>query len=214
MCYVFRTTLIGYARVSTLDQDPALQLDALKAAGCERLYEEKASGAKEDRPELAKALDHMRKGDVLVVWKLDRLARSLKQLVLILEDLGLRGIGFRCLAPAIDTTTPEGRLLYSITAAFAEFEREIIRQRTRAGLKTALARGRKGGRPKALTPDKIAKAKAMLRDPTISVAAVAEMLGVSRATNSYTRSPDAGAGSVLDAISPVSRRRTNRLGAR
>jgi DNA invertase Pin-like site-specific DNA recombinase len=177
--------LIGYARVFTLDQDPALQLDALKAAGCERLYEEKASGAKEDRPELAKALDHMRRGDVLVVWKLDRLARSLKQLVLILEDLGQRGIGFRCLAPAIDTTPPpppEGRLLYSITAAFAEFEREIIRQRTRAGLKAALARGRKGGRPRALTPDKIAKANAMLRDPTISVAAVAEMLGVSRAT--------------------------------
>ncbi len=100
--------LIGYARASTLDQNPALQLDALKAAGCERLYEEKASGAKEDRPQLAKALDHMRKGDVLVVWKLDRLARSLKQLVLILEDLGQRGIGFRCLAPAIDHHYPGG----------------------------------------------------------------------------------------------------------
>ena len=215
MCYVFRTTLIGYARVSTLDQDPALQLDALKAAGCERLYEEKASGAKEDRPELAKALDHMRKGDVLVVWKLDRLARSLKQLVLILEDLGLRGIGFRCLAPAIDTTTPEGRLLYSITAAFAEFEREIIRQRTRAGLKTALARGRKGGRPKALTPDKIAKAKAMLRDPTISVAAVAEMLGVSRATiYSYHPKRARERSKSLKRYRPVPHRRANRLGAR
>ena len=132
----------------------------------------------------------MRKGDVLVVWKLDRLARSLKQLVLILEDLGQCGIGFRCLAPAIDTTTPEGRLLYSITAAFAEFEREIIRQRTRAGLKAALARGRKGGRPRVLTPDKITKANAMLRDPTISVAAVAEMLGVSRATI-YSYLPEA-----------------------
>ncbi len=100
--------LIGYARVSTLDQSPALQLDALKAAGCERLYEEKASGAKEDRPQLAKALDHMRKGDVLVVWKLDRLARSLKQLVLLLEDLGQRDIGFRCLALAIDHHYPGG----------------------------------------------------------------------------------------------------------
>jgi len=106
--------LIGYARVSTTDQDLALQL---RAAGCERIFEEKASGAKEDRPELTKLLDHGRKGDVLVVWKLDRLARSLKQLVLVLEDLGKRGIGFRCLAPAIDTTTPEGRLL-SIAEGF------------------------------------------------------------------------------------------------
>jgi DNA invertase Pin-like site-specific DNA recombinase len=182
--------LIGYARVSTADQDLALQLDALSAAGCERLYEEKASGAKEDRPELAKAFDHMRKGDVLVVWKLDRLARSLKQLVLVLEDLGKRGVGFRCLAPAIDTTTPEGRLLYSITGAFAEFEREIIRQRTRAGLKSALARGRKGGRPKALDTAALAKARAMLRDPEISVAAVAEVLGVSRSTL-YLHLPEA-----------------------
>lgn len=182
--------LIGYARVSTTDQDLALQLDALKAAGCERIFEEKASGAKEDRPELAKLLDHARKGDVLVVWKLDRLARSLKQLVLVLEDLGKRGIGFRCLAPAIDTTTPEGRLLYSITGAFAEFERAIIQQRTRAGLKAALARGRKGGRPKALDDAAKSKARAMLRDPEISVAAVAEVLGVSR-TTLYAHLPQA-----------------------
>jgi DNA invertase Pin-like site-specific DNA recombinase len=182
--------LIGYARVSTTDQDLALQLDALRAAGCERIYEEKASGAREDRPELAKLLDHARKGDVLVVWKLDRLARSLKQLVLVLEDLGKRGIGFRCLAPAIDTTTPEGRLLYSITGAFAEFERAIIQQRTRAGLKAALARGRKGGRPKALDEASKAKARAMLRDPEISVAAVAEVLGVSRSTL-YAHLPEA-----------------------
>jgi DNA invertase Pin-like site-specific DNA recombinase len=190
--------LIGYARVSTTDQDLALQLDALKASGCERIYEEKASGAKEDRPELARALDHMRKGDVLVVWKLDRLARSLKQLVLVLEDLGKRGVGFRCLAPAIDTTTPEGRLLYSITGAFAEFEREIIRQRTRAGLKAALARGRKGGRPRALNDAVKAKARAMLRDPGISVAAVAEVLGVSRSTL-YLHLPEARKRSKEDA---------------
>jgi DNA invertase Pin-like site-specific DNA recombinase len=182
--------LLGYARVSTTDQDLALQLAALRAAGCERTFEEKASGAKEDRPELARLLGHARKGDVLVVWKLDRLARSLKQLVLVLEDLGKRGIGFRCLAPAIDTTTPEGRLLYSITGAFAEFEREIISQRTRAGLKAALARGRKGGRPKSLDADDIAKARAMLRDPTISVAAIAKLLGVSRVTI-YSYLPEA-----------------------
>lgn len=174
--------IIGYARVSTLDQDTALQTDALKAAGCERIFEEKASGAKEDRPELARALDHMRKGDVLMVWKLDRLARSLKQLVLVLDDLGRRGIGFRCLAPAIDTTTPEGRLLYSITGAFAEFERALIQERTKAGLRAALARGRKGGRRKALSEDDLAKARAMLRDGTITVAAVAKTFGVSRPT--------------------------------
>jgi len=174
--------LIGYARVSTLDQKPALQLDALKAAGCERVFEEKASGAKEDRPQLVKALDHMRPGDVLVVWKLDRLARSLKQLVTVLDDLGQRGIGFRCLAPAIDTTTPEGRLLYSITGAFAEFERAIIQQRTRAGLKAALARGRKGGRPPALKPEDLTKARALLNDPMIPVKDIAAMFGVSRAT--------------------------------
>lgn len=190
--------LIGYARVSTIDQDLALQLDALNAAGCERIFEEQASGAKEERPELARVLDHMRKGDVLVVWKLDRLARSLKQLVLVLEDLGKRGVGFRCLAPAIDTTSPEGRLLYSITGAFAEFEREIIRQRTRAGLKAALARGRKGGRPKALNDTAKAKARAMLRDPEISVASVAKVLGISRSTL-YLHLPEARKRSQEDA---------------
>ena len=174
--------LIGYARVSTLDQSPALQLDALRAVGCERVFEEMASGAKEDRPQLLAALDHMRAGDVLVVWKLDRLARSLKQLVNLLEVLNGRSIGFRCLAPAIDTTTPEGRLLYSITGAFAEFERAIIQQRTKAGLTAALARGRKGGRRPKLDAEGITAARAMLKDATLSVAAVAKRLGVSRAT--------------------------------
>lgn len=174
--------LIGYARVSTLDQSPALQLDALRTVGCERVFEEMASGAKEDRPQLLAALDHMRAGDVLVVWKLDRLARSLKQLVNLLEVLNGRSIGFRCLAPAIDTTTPEGRLLYSITGAFAEFERAIIQQRTKAGLTAALARGRKGGRRPKLDAEGITAARAMLKDATLSVAAVAKRLGVSRAT--------------------------------
>lgn len=196
----FLYMLIGYARVSTLDQDTALQTDALLAAGCERIFEERASGAKEDRPELTRALDMMRKGDVLVVWKLDRLARSLKQLVLVLDDLSQRGIGFRCLAPAIDTTTPEGRLLYSITGAFAEFERAIIQQRTKAGLKAALARGRKGGRPKALSPDDLTAARAMLRDGTISVAVVAERFGVSRPTI-YKYIPEARARAQQEAKS-------------
>lgn len=182
--------LIGYARVSTLDQDPGLQLDALTAAGCERVFQEKASGVKEDRPQLVAALDHMRNGDVLVVWKLDRLARSIKQLVALLDTLNEKGIGFRCLAPAIDTTTPEGRLLYTITGAFAEFERELIRQRTQAGLKAALARGRKGGRRKKLDDEALAAARAMLKDPTLSVAAVAKRLGVTRSTL-YNYMPEA-----------------------
>ena len=126
--------LIGYARVSIQDQNPELQLAALKAAGCERLFEEKASGAKRDRPELNAVLSHLRKGDTLVVWKLDRLPRSLKQMTETVELLHERGIGFRSLAEAIDTTTSGGRLIFHIFGALAEFERSIIRERTTAGL--------------------------------------------------------------------------------
>jgi len=159
-----------------------LQRDALKAAGCGKIFEEKVSGVADDRPELEKAFEQLRSGDVLVIWKLDRLARSLNQLLALLERLKEADAGFRCLNPHMDTTTPEGRLFFSITGAFAEFEREIIRQRTNAGLKAALARGRKGGRPRKLNDAAIAKAKAMLTDPTISVGAIAEVLGVSRST--------------------------------
>ena len=126
--------LVGYARVSTQDQSPHLQLDALKAASCKRVFEEKASGAKRDRPELIAALSFMRSGDTLVVWKLDRLARSLTQLMETVEDLSARGIGFRSLTEAIDTTTSGGRLVFHIFGALAEFERGIIRERTTAGL--------------------------------------------------------------------------------
>src|SRR5919202_1797568 len=134
--------LVGYARVSTQDQNPELQLDALQQAGCERVFVEKASGAQRDRPELKAALDFMRgKGDVLVVWKLDRLARSLKQLIETVEDLERRGIGFRSLTEQIDTTSPGGRLVFHIFGAMAEFARSIIRERTRAGLDAARARG-------------------------------------------------------------------------
>jgi DNA invertase Pin-like site-specific DNA recombinase len=143
--------LIGYARVSTQDQSPALQLDALRAAGCNRIFEEKASGAQRDRPELKAALDYIRDGDVLAVWKLDRLARSLGQLIDTVDSLKERGIGFRSLTEQIDTTTPAGKLTFHIFGAMAEFERSIIRERTRAGLDAARARGRMGGRPRALT---------------------------------------------------------------
>ena len=174
--------LVGYARVSTQDQNPELQLDALKGAGCERVFEEKASGAKRDRPDLAAALSFMRSGDTLVVWKLDRLARSLKQLMETVEDLSARGIGFRSLTEAIDTTTSGGRLVFHIFGALAEFERGIIRERTTAGLDAARARGRVGGRPKALTSDDLAVARTLLKDGTLTIAQVAERLGVASST--------------------------------
>lgn len=174
--------LVGYARVSTADQNPDLQLDALKAAGCEKVFVEKASGAQRDRPELAAALAYVRPGDGIVVWKLDRLARSMKQLVETVEGLEGRGIGFRSLTEAIDTTTPGGKLVFHIFGALAEFERSIIRERTRAGLDAAAARGRKGGRPSKLTTDDLRAAQALLADQAITVEEVARRLKVSAAT--------------------------------
>jgi DNA invertase Pin-like site-specific DNA recombinase len=173
---------IGYARVSTAEQNLTLQTDALEAAGCERVFVEAASGAQRDRPELERALDYMRPGDTLVVWKLDRLARSMRQLIDTVELLQSKGMGFRSLTEAIDTTTAGGMLVFHIFGALAEFERAMIRERTRAGLEAARARGRKGGRPRSLTPKNIAMARSMLRDPGITVADVADALGVSPAT--------------------------------
>jgi len=174
--------LVGYARVSTQDQKPELQLDALTAAGCEKVFEEKASGAQRDRPQLTAAIEYMRQGDTLVVWKLDRLARSMKQLIETVEGLDGRGIGFRSLTEAIDTTTPGGKLVFHIFGALAEFERSIIRERTTAGLKAARDRGRLGGRPPALSAADLAAARAMLSDPEITVEAVAKRLGVAPST--------------------------------
>jgi DNA invertase Pin-like site-specific DNA recombinase len=173
---------IGYARVSTQDQKPELQLDALGATGCEKVFVEKASGATRDRPELMAALDYVRKGDTLVVWKLDRLARSLKQLIETVELLEERGIGFKSLTESIDTTTSGGRLIFHIFAALAEFERNIIRDRTNAGLEAARARGRVGGRPKALSETDLTAARALLGDPMITTKQIAERLGVSLST--------------------------------
>ena len=172
--------LIGYARVSTQEQNPALQHDALHAAGCENVYTEKASGAQRERPQLAAAIAYMRKGDTLVVWKLDRLARSIRQLIETVEMLEERGIGFRSLTEAIDTTSSGGKLIFHIFAALAEFERGIIRERTNAGLAAARARGKVGGRPPSLAPADLAAAKAMLRDPNITVEEAARRVGVSR----------------------------------
>lgn len=174
--------LVGYARVSTQDQDVSLQLDALQSAGCEKVFTEKASGAQRDRPRLGEAVAYMREGDTLVVWKLDRLARSLKQLIETVEELGGHGIGLKSLTESIDTTTSGGKLIFHIFAALAEFERGVIRERTKAGLEAARARGRTGGRPPSLSENDIAAARAMLRDPEITVGEVAKRLGVVQST--------------------------------
>ena len=180
--WILRRVNIGYARVSTAEQNLTLQTDALAAAGCERIFVETASGAQRDRPELQRALDFMRPGDTLVVWKLDRLARSMRQLIDTVELLQSKAMGFRSLTEAIDTTTAGGMLVFHIFGALAQFERAIIRERTKAGLDAARARGRKGGRPPKLSEAKLRVAKTLLRDPEISVAEVARHVGVSPAT--------------------------------
>jgi DNA invertase Pin-like site-specific DNA recombinase len=173
---------IGYARVSTQEQDLALQLDALNKEGCERIFQEKASGAQRDRPELKAALGYMRKGDTLVVWKIDRLARSLKQLIETIESFQDRGIGLKSMQDPIDTSSPSGKLVFHIFAALAEFERGVIRERTTAGLRAARERGRVGGRPPALSTKDLQAARAMLKDCDITVAAVARRLNVAAST--------------------------------
>ncbi len=174
---------IGYARVSTLDQNPELQLEKLREAGCERVIVEKASGAKADRPELTRLLrDMLREGDTLVIWKLDRLARSLKQLIETAENLKGRGIGLVSLTDAIDTSSSGGMLVFHMLGAIAEFERALIRERTAAGLAEAKRKGKKGGRPRRLTEKDTAAAKALLADGSLTSKEVAARFGVSKAT--------------------------------
>jgi len=173
---------IGYARISTQDQSVDLQSDALTAAGCEKVFQDIASGAKSDRAGLAEAVEFARAGDTLVVWKLDRLGRSLKHLIETVNQLHERGIGFASLQENIDTTTSGGKLIFHVFGALAEFERELIRERTQAGLKAARARGRKGGRKEKLTPKQVEIAKAMVSDPNISISSICEMLKISKPT--------------------------------
>ena len=201
---------IGYARVSTSDQNPMLQLDALEKIGCMRVFRDKASGAKTDRPGLSAALGFVREGDVLVVWKLDRLGRSLPHLIDTVSTLDARGVGFRSLTEAIDTTTPGGRLIFHIFGALSQFERDLIRERTRAGLAAALARGRKGGRRPVMSDDKLRIAK-ILMEQGLTVREAAGRIKVGKTTlyaaiaetSSLSNAPRS-----CDSHSPMRRNRT------
>lgn len=177
-----KASRVGYARVSTADQDAALQVDELESAGCGRIFVDTASGALRDRPQLSAALDYVRSGDVLVVWRLDRLGRSLRHLIDTVEDLNGRGVGLVSLREAIDTTTPSGRLVLHIFGSLAEFERELIIERTTAGLAAARLRGRLTGRPSKVTPAQLRTARAMYASGDHTAGEIAAALGVSRAT--------------------------------
>lgn len=189
--------LIGYARVSDASQNHDLQLDALRQAGCERIFVETASGARSDRLELAKALEMARAGDALVVWRLDRAGRSLRHLIEIAERLQQRGVAFRSLTESIDTGTTSGRFLFNILGALGQMEREIIVERTRAGLRAAAARGRRGGRPPVIDADKLRAAKAMLASGTMTATEVARQVGV--ATSTLYRHLPGGRGALAEA---------------
>lgn len=173
---------LGYARVSTLDQNLELQEDALTKASCEKIFRDVASGAVDSRKGLAEAIEFARCGDTLVVWKLDRLGRSLKHLIETVNLLKERGVGLLSLQEKIDTTTSGGKLIFHVFGALAEFERELIRERTNAGLKAARSRGRLGGRPPKLTPKQIEMAKRLLKDPTVGVKEICQTLHISRST--------------------------------
>ena len=181
--------LIGYARVSTLDQSLALQQDALTVAGCEQLYTDTVSGSVTERPGLTQALSHLRPGDTLVVWRLDRLGRSLPHLIETVAQLQQRGVGFRSLQEQIDTTTSGGKLIFHVFGALAEFERDLIRERTHAGLAAARARGRLFGRPKVLTPQQVKQLRSLAQDDRNTVAEICQTLGISKATY-YRYLPD------------------------
>ncbi len=173
---------IGYARVSTGEQNLDLQKDALKQAGCGEVYTDEMSGAKTERPGLQKALTFLREGDTLVVWRLDRLGRSLKDLVQKVEDLQKRGIGFRSLHESIDTTSSVGKFQFHVFSALAEFERDLIRDRTIAGLRAARERGRLGGRRRSLTPEQISMAARLIKSREVSIKELLNILKVSKPT--------------------------------
>lgn len=173
---------IGYARVSTVDQNLNLQIDALEKAGCEKIFTDTASGLLDSRKGLADAVEFCRQGDTLVVWKLDRLGRSLKHLIETVNQLHAKGIGFVSLQESVDTTTSGGKLVFHVFGALAEFERELIRERTRAGLAAARSRGKLGGRPKKLSTKQIEMAQKLMKDSSNSIKEICTTLKISRAT--------------------------------
>jgi DNA invertase Pin-like site-specific DNA recombinase len=173
---------IGYARVSTSDQNLYLQEDALLQAGCEKIFTDKTSGAKEDRPGLQEAIAYLRNGDTIVIWRLDRLARSIKHLITLVGQLNEKGIHLLSLHEGIDTSSINGTLVFHIFAALSQFERNLTRERTKAGLAAARARGRQGGRPSKLTPEQIKKLQALMKDPTLSISDLKRMFGVGKTT--------------------------------
>lgn len=173
---------VGYARVSKEEQHEALQIDAFKEAGCEKWFIEKASGGKDDRKVLSETLEYLRTGDTLVVWKLDRAGRSLQHLISIMKDLQSRDIGFVSLTEHIDTTTPGGRLYFHLMGALAEFERDLIRERTLAGLASARARGRLGGRKRVISNGKEKQIQMLMENPNMTISEIVEATGVSRTT--------------------------------
>ena len=173
---------VGYARVSTLEQNEDLQTDALKKAGCERIFTDHASGAKASRPQLDRMLDMLRRGDTVVVWKLDRLGRSVQNLVDLMDRFQKMGVEFRSLTENMDTSTSGGVLIFNIFSALAQFERDLIRERTMAGLKAARARGRKGGRPSKLSDKDIAMIRQLYDSRTVTVQEIADRFDVSRST--------------------------------
>jgi DNA invertase Pin-like site-specific DNA recombinase len=176
---------IGYARVSTREQSLSMQVDALKNAGCDQIHEEIASGAKTSRPVLEETMRNLREGDTLIIWKLDRLGRNLAHLIHLTTKLIEKKVGLISLNDPIDTSTAQGRMVFGIFASLAEFERELIRERTQAGLTSARARGRKGGRPKGMTQAAIEKAtiaEALYKNGSIPVKKIAEQLGISKTT--------------------------------
>lgn len=174
--------LIGYARVSTDDQNLNLQRDALKGAGCERMFEDMASGAKADRTGLAALMTVLRAGDTVVIWRLDRLGRSLKNLIELVEQFEAAKVGLRSLQENIDTTTSGGRLVFHLFGALAEFERNLIRERTQAGMAAARMRGRMGGRPKRLDPVKLALALRLHHEDKHTIKEICQMMGISKST--------------------------------
>lgn len=173
---------IGYARVSTLEQNLSLQIDALQQAGCERIFQDQVSGSKSARPGLDEVLSHLRSGDTLIVWRLDRLGRSLSHLIELVNELEEKGVGFQSLQETIDTTTSGGKLIFHMFGALAEFERNLIRERTQAGLKAARARGRVGGRPKSLDKKKQQWLYRLYDEKKHSIQEICELLGISKST--------------------------------